>query len=69
MSTHTVEALGARLAAARDMLGDALQDSRTALVGRGSHGLFRQRQRGVRINGGQPGGEGRVAVQAEIAQP
>jgi hypothetical protein len=47
MSTHTVEALGARLAAARDMLGDALQDSRTALIGRGSHGLDGARSLGL----------------------
>jgi len=42
-----MEALGARLAAAREMLGDALQDSRTALVERGSDRLDGARALGL----------------------
>lgn len=47
MSTHTVEALGARLAAARGMLGDAMHDSRTALAEQGHHGLEGARALGL----------------------
>src|SRR5690606_13992041 len=47
MSTHTMHALGARLAAGRDLLGDALQDSRGMLAARGRDGLDGARALGL----------------------
>jgi hypothetical protein len=42
-----MEALGARLAAARGMLGDVLQDSRNTMLERGSEGLDGARSLGL----------------------
>lgn len=68
MSTHTMEALGARLAAAREMLGDALQDSRAALVERGSERLDGARALGLEAWQGARRG-GRAAGRAMAGHP
>ena len=65
MSTHTIEALGARLAAARGMLGEAVQDSRTAMLERGSEGLDGARAIGLEAwQGARRGGRAAGRVMA-----
>lgn len=68
MSTHAMEVLGGRLAAAREMLGDALQDSRAAMIERAGHGVDGARSLGLEALQGARRGT-RVAGRAMAGHP
>lgn len=68
MSTHTMHALGARLAAGRDLLGDALQDSREMIAARGREGLEGARSLGLEALQGARRGH-RAAGRAMAGHP
>jgi hypothetical protein len=57
MSTNTLDALGSRLAAARGLIAEALQDSRSAIAEHGTRGLHGARERSLEAwHGAQRGG-------------
>ncbi len=68
MSTTTLENLGSRLASARGLLGDALQESREAALEHGSRGLESARGLGLEAWQGARRG-GKAAERALAAHP
>ncbi|RYD15927.1 MAG: hypothetical protein EOP90_03755 [Lysobacteraceae bacterium] len=68
MSTTTLENLGSRLASARGLLGEALQESREAALEHGSRGLDGARELGLEAWQGARRG-GKAAERALAAHP
>lgn len=68
MSANTMEALGTRLAVARGVLADALQDSRAAAMEHGARGLHNARDLGLEAWHGARRG-GRAAGRAMSSHP